>query len=131
MTEKNASSFFNKIFLISAILLVIVGAYIVYMYNNTESTSMSLIVEKQKLVDELKLKRDSLDVAIRDNEEFKWDFIVQKNKVSEILVALEKNDLNLEAILEYKSEIKELDQKEIVQKKKREKFLKNRKEIEK
>ena len=131
MPKKNNYSFFNIILSYTFFLLLIIVGYSIFMYNKKESATMVLVHQKQKLITDLLVTRDRLDVAIKENTDFKWDLILQKNKVSKLLKDVKDADVNQNEILKYKNEIDRLNQQEILFKKNTSELIKSNQKFRK
>lgn len=70
---------------------------------------MVLKAEKEAIIKDLKKTRDGLNVAIKESADFKSELIIEKSKVSKLLVQISKMDANLNTILNCRREIDRLN----------------------
>lgn len=87
-------------------LILIIFCGVSYrVYNNFVENENKLTSEKYKLVQELTKSKDSLEIAISENSELKTELIIERQKVTNLIAEIERNTVDVEALIKYKNEV--------------------------
>lgn len=83
--------------------------YISYrVYGNLINTQKILTEQKNTIIKELQISKDSLEIAISENTSIKTDLIIERQKVTNLLNEIKDNTVDVISIIKYKEEVDRL-----------------------
>ena len=106
---KKTPSFKLVTTLLSLALISCIG-FSFKIYNDFEKTKVVLNNEKNAIIKQLRISKDSLEVAISENTSMKTELIIERQKVTNLLEEINSNTLDIATLLKYKAEVNRLKQ---------------------
>lgn len=77
-------------------------------YGDLMKTQKSLTEQKNTIIKELQISKDSLEIAISENSSLKTDLIIERQKVTNLLNEIKDNTVDVVSIIKYKEEVSRL-----------------------
>ncbi|MDI9309372.1 MAG: hypothetical protein QM535_04065 [Limnohabitans sp.] len=87
--------------LISAISIV----YAFKLYNESNEDKSVLIADKENVLKQLRIAKDSLDVAIASNTALSEELMIEREKVQNLINEIESSKANYQSVLKYKEQL--------------------------
>lgn len=77
-------------------------------YGDLMKTQKNLTEQKNTIIKELQISKDSLEIAISENSSLKTDLIIERQKVTNLLNEIKDNTVDVVSIIKYKEEVNRL-----------------------
>ena len=77
-------------------------------YGDLIKTQKNLTEQKNTIIKELQISKDSLEIAISENSSLKTDLIIERQKVTNLLNEIKDNTVDVVSIIKYKEEVNRL-----------------------
>ncbi|MEO8236314.1 MAG: hypothetical protein ABI549_12925 [Flavobacterium sp.] len=98
-----------KIIAVVLLLALVCSLSISYtVYGDLMLTQKNLTEQKNTIIKELQISKDSLEIAISENSSFKTDLIIERQKVTNLLNEIKDNTVDVVSIIKYKEEVSRL-----------------------
>ena len=98
-----------KIIAVLLLLALVCSLGISYtVYGDLMETQKNLTEQKNAIIKELQISKDSLEIAISENSSFKTDLIIERQKVTNLLNEINDNTVDVVSIIKYKEEVSRL-----------------------
>ncbi|MEO8517376.1 MAG: hypothetical protein ABI426_11550 [Flavobacterium sp.] len=97
--------------IISAVLSIALCCCIGFsykIYNDFSEAKKILNNEKSSLINDLRISKDSLEVAISENSDLKTELIVERQKVTNLLDEISNTNIDAYSLIKYKMEVRRL-----------------------
>ena len=94
--------------MVLALALISCFIFSLKIYNDFVTTKKTLTAEKNRILKELNISKDSLEIAISENSSLKTELIIERQKVSNLIDEIEGNTLDVSTLLKYKAELNRL-----------------------
>lgn len=97
--------------IISAVLATALCCCICFsykIYNDFCEAKIILNDEKSSLMNDLRISKDSLEIAISENSDLKTELIVERQKVTNLLDEISNTNIDAYSLIKYKMEVKRL-----------------------
>lgn len=103
MEKQQNNSSLKVVIVILALLLAGSLGWMYKMSNDSDKKETTLLSEKDQLLADLKLQKESYDKAIAENTGLKGDLEAERAKIVELMEQVEKSNGNAAAMAKYKS----------------------------
>jgi hypothetical protein len=105
MEETERSNSGLKI-LVVILLLLLLGSlgYMYKLINDSKQVEKALISEKESVLRDLSIAKDSLDAAISSNTVLSEDLIIERDKIVQLMAEIEKSKSDIVVLTKFKSQ---------------------------
>lgn len=99
---------FKKLGIALIIFLSLVSAisigYAFKLYNESNDDKSALIADKENVLKQLRIAKDSLDAAIASNTALSEELMIERDKVQNLITEIETSKANYQSVLKYKEQ---------------------------